>query len=99
MPKALHPLQIIDRPLITEKGTRLIGEDKYLFAVHLRANKHQIKEAVEIAFNVKVASVNVMIMKEKQRKTRTGRLTLGKTWKKAVVTLEEGHKLELFEGV
>ena len=99
MPKAPHPLDVIRRPLITEKATRLGGENKYAFEVRRHANKVQIKEAVEKAFEVRVEAVNVMIMKGKPRRTRGGRIKHRSDWKKAVVTLAEGDKLELFEGV
>ena len=99
MAKAPHPLDVILRPLITEKATRLNGENKYAFEVRRQVNKVQVKEAVQKAFNVRVASVNVMIMKGKPRRVRGGRIKHRPDWKKAVVTLAEGDKLELFEGI
>ena len=99
MPKAPHPLEVIVQPLITEKATRLGGENKYAFEVLPHVNKVQIKEAVEMAFDVRVAAVNVMVMKGKPRRSRGGRIKHRPDWKKAVVTLAEGHKLELFEGI
>ncbi len=99
MAKALHPLNVLVRPLITEKATRLSGEHKYAFEVQSHSNKVQIKEAVEKGFDVKVASVNVMIMKGKPHRVRGNRIKHRPNWKKAVVTLAEGYKLELFEGV
>ena len=72
--------------------------DKYVFEVDLRANKNQIKEAVQIAFNVRVSDVNTMKMKGKMK--RFGRkVTPRPDWKKAIVTLVEGDKIELFEGI
>jgi len=97
--KALHPTQVIIRPLITEKATRLAEQNKYVFEVHPEANKTQIKEAVEKAFGVKVTKVNVISLQRKARRTATGHLLLGRRWKKAIVTLAEGHRIELFEGV
>jgi len=99
MPKTPHPLDVILRPLITEKATRLGGENKYAFAVRGHANKVQIKEAVEKGFNVKVTAVNVMIMKGKPFRVRGNRIKHKPDWKKAVVTLAPGDKLELFEGI
>jgi large subunit ribosomal protein L23 len=99
MTKAIHPLDVLVRPLITEKATRLHGEHKYCFEVQKRANKMQVKEAVEKGFDVKVAHVNVMMMKGKPKRVRGNRIAHGPDWKKAVVTLREGFKLELFEGV
>ncbi|MER3397104.1 MAG: 50S ribosomal protein L23 [Chloroflexota bacterium] len=92
-------LEVLRRPIITEKTTTLAGEgNKYVFEVHPEANKLQIKEAVERAFNVEVAAVNTMWVKGKVR--RVGR-SRGRTspWKKAVVTLKPGHRIDLFEGV
>ncbi len=98
MPKAIHPYDVLVRPLITEKGTYLSGLSKYPFEVRLDANKLQVKEAVELAFNVRVASVNTMVMHGKMR--RVGKNTgLTKDWKKAIVTLEPGQTIEIFEGV
>ena len=51
MPKELHPYAVLLRPIITEKTTVLTGQDKYVFEVDIRANKNQIREAVQIAFN------------------------------------------------
>jgi len=99
MPKAPHALDIVLRPLITEKATRLAGESKYAFEVRLHANKAQIKVAVEKGFNVKVSSVNVLNMKGKPRRVRGNRIKHAPDWKKAVVTLMPGDKIELFEGV
>ena len=98
MPSELHPYAVLLRPLITEKSTMLAGDDKYVFEVDLRANKNQIKEAVELAFDVKVADVNTMKMKGKNK--RFGRrVTKQPDWKKAIVTLQAGHSIELFEGI
>jgi large subunit ribosomal protein L23 len=98
MPKQLHAYGIIMRPLITEKAQIMTGQGKYAFEVDKRANKMQIKEAVEVAFSVKVQEVNTSVMKGKRR--RYGRaLTKQPDWKKAIVTLAPGEKIELFEGV
>jgi large subunit ribosomal protein L23 len=98
MPKAIHPYAVLVRPLVTEKTTLLAGQQKYVFEVAKGANKHQIKEAVELAFSVRVNSVNTINVHPKAR--RFGRrVTYGRAWKKAVVTLAEGDKIELFEGV
>ena len=98
MPKQLNAFGIIMRPLITEKAQILTGQNKYAFEVDKRANKMQIKEAVEVAFNVRVDGVNTCVMKGKAR--RYGRrVTARPDWKKAIVTLAPGEKIELFEGV
>jgi large subunit ribosomal protein L23 len=98
MPKEIHPYAVLLRPIITEKSTVLTGSDKYVFEVDIRANKNQIKEAVQIAFNVRVVEVNTMVMKGKPK--RFGRkVTNRPDWKKAIVTLIPGDKIELFEGI
>ncbi len=98
MAKALHPYQVIDRPLITEKATILAGEGKYAFEVNRRANKKQIQSAIQTAFNVQVTKVNTMNVRGKTR--RTGRRTTHtRDWKKAIVTLIEGDTIQIFEGV
>lgn len=98
MPKEIHPYAILLRPIITEKTTVLTGADKYVFEVDVRANKNQIKDAVQIAFNVRVQEVNTMVMKGKPK--RFGRkVTNRPDWKKAIVTLVPGDKIELFEGI
>jgi large subunit ribosomal protein L23 len=98
MPKEIHPYAVLLRPIITEKTTVLTGADKYVFEVDLRANKNQIREAIQVAFNVRVAEVNTMVMKGKPK--RFGRkVTNRPDWKKAIVTLVAGDKIELFEGI
>jgi len=98
MPREIHPYAVLLRPIITEKSTVLTGSDKYVFEVDIRANKNQIKEAVQIAFNVRVVEVNTMVMKGKPK--RFGRkVTERPDWKKAIVTLVPGDKIELFEGI
>jgi large subunit ribosomal protein L23 len=99
--KSINPYSVIVRPLITEKSTDLAGASKYIFEVDLRANKPQIKAAVETAFDVTVLEVNTMVMKGKPRGNRRfGRkVTYGTDWKKAIVTLAADDKIELFEGV
>jgi len=94
----MHIYEVLSRPIVSEKNAALLAQNKYAFEVAKGANKPQIKEAVETAFKVKVASVNVIHVPGKRRR-------IGKGWgmtpsrKKAVVTLEAGHKIELFEGV
>lgn len=87
--------QIIKRPLRTEKSVA-DGEstNSYHFEVDLKANKIQIKEAVEKFFNVKVEDVRTLVRKGKQRRVR---FKIGRTkdWKKAVITLKEGSTIDL----
>jgi large subunit ribosomal protein L23 len=104
--------QIVKRPLLTEKGTRLretggtlpgtVGEDevrpKVFFEVSMDSNKIEIKQAVESLFNVKVADVHTQIVRGKEK--RVGRyIGLRPNWKKAIVTLNKGQKIDFFEGV
>ena len=94
----MHLYEVLRRPLITEKGTGLLAQNKYSFEVANRANKPQVKQAVEKAFDVKVTAVNVMTVPGKTR--RVGRRqVMTPSWKKAIVTLKPGDKITLFEGV
>jgi large subunit ribosomal protein L23 len=90
--------EVLHRPLVTEKNTALQAQGKYAFEVDGEANKEQIKRAVEKAFNVTVTKVNVVTMPGKRQRMR-GRLVLSPSWKKAIVTLKLGDKIEIFEGV
>lgn len=102
---ALTAAEIIIRPVISEKSIDESSRGKYTFAVHEKASKIQIKAAVEELYrkeNVTVTAVNVLTTKakEKRRGTRRGRI-VGHTspWRKAIVTLAPGQKIEFFEGV
>ncbi|HNP72112.1 MAG TPA: 50S ribosomal protein L23 [Kouleothrix sp.] len=90
--------QIIIRPLITEKNTNLMSLNKYSFEVDRSANKMQIKQAIEEVFNVTVTAVHTMNVRGKLRR-RGMRYGYTADWKKAIVTLAEGSRIELFEGV
>ena len=94
----MHPYEVLRRPIVTEK-TSLQGEQgRYTFEVHPQANKHQVKEAVERAFDVKVVAVNVITVPGKSR--RYGRHeSTPHAWKKATVRLAEGQSIGFFEGV
>jgi large subunit ribosomal protein L23 len=106
------PGQIIKRPLLTEKGTRLKEhggatpgtfteeqlKPQVLFEVSMDANKIEIKNAVEALFSVKVLDVHTQVMRGKEK--RIGRfMGMRPNWKKAIVTLAPGNKIEFFEGV
>lgn len=96
--RAVHRYEVLRFPLITEKNTLLQSQGKYAFEVAREANKQQVREAVEAVFKVKVAKVNIMTVAGKQH--RVGRRqVLSQSWKKAIVTLKSGDKIELFEGV
>lgn len=98
---AMNPYSMIVRPVISEKATMLAEQGKYVFEVAPGANKIQIKQAVEEVFaskKVQVESVNVFQVPGKQR--RVGRsVGMSKSWKKAIVTLRPGQRLDLFEGI
>jgi large subunit ribosomal protein L23 len=87
---------IIIKPLITEKSTHLQAtRNSYAFQVASSANKHQIKDAIEKQYNVKVMDVRTMNRKGKPRRARY-RMTTTSDWKKAVVVLDENSRIELF---
>jgi large subunit ribosomal protein L23 len=90
--------QIILRPLITEKNTNLMVYNKYSFEVDRNASKTQIRQAIEEIFKVSVTKVHTMNMRGKMRR-RGMRFGYTADWKKAIVTLAEGDRIELFEGV
>ncbi|HOI75241.1 MAG TPA: 50S ribosomal protein L23 [Syntrophales bacterium] len=91
--------EIVKKTILTEKSTVAKDEaNKYVFEVDPRANKIEIGQAIEKLFKVKVLDVNIMNIQGKSK--RTGRI-MGrrKSWKKAVVTLAPGSRIELYEGV
>ncbi len=94
----LSGYEIIRRPIITEKTTMLGEQGQYAFEVARTANKVDVKRAVEQVFKVNVRAVNIIHVRGKTR--RMGR-SQGVTapWKKAIVTLQEGQRIELFQGV
>ena len=93
----MDPGTVIIRPVISEKSYALIAEGKYTFRVHDRAHKTQIAHAGEEIFGVGVASVRTAKVraKPKRRGLHRGRT---RAWKKAVVQLAPGERIELFEG-
>ena len=93
---------VIRRPIITEKSNYLSTYlNQYVFEVEYRATKTMIKEAIETIFDVKVDRVNVMIVPAKQSRSMQNRQMRTRTnaYKKAVVTLAEGERIPIFEGV
>ena len=93
-----NPRDVLIRPLITERTTALMADNKYTFEVPLKANKVEIRQAVEQVFKVKVLDVNTVRVLGKTK--RMGR-TQGKRpdYKKAIVKLAPGERIEFFEGV
>jgi large subunit ribosomal protein L23 len=101
---ALTDDQVLIRPVITEKNTDLMEQDQYTFEVARVANKIQVREAVERLFNVRVKAVNTMNVKgsRRSRAIRRGRSRVygqERTWKKAIVTLFPGQRIDVFEQV
>ena len=94
----MNPHEIIIQPMITEKSTILQERGKYVFRIALRANKIQVKQAVESTFGVKVVDVNVTMVRGK-RKRYGPRLKKLPDTKKAVVTLRPGDRIQIIEGV
>jgi large subunit ribosomal protein L23 len=94
---SLHPAEILIKPVVSEKSYHLITENRYTFKVHKDAHKTQVRHAVEELFDVKVVAVNIVKMPPKPKRrgmikgTRSG-------WKKAIVELKPGDKIEIFEG-
>jgi large subunit ribosomal protein L23 len=95
----MHPYEVLQGPVISEKSHKGYAVSKYVFRVPIDANKIQVKEAVELAFkDVQVVDVNTSHVRGKER--RLGRHKgVTPDWKKAVVTLKPGQKIEYFEGV
>jgi len=94
--------EIIRRPIITEKTNYLSSYlNQYVFEVDSKANKTEIKEAIETIFDVKVVRINVMNVPAKQSRNMRNRQMRTRTsaYKKAIVTLAEGERIPIFEGV
>ena len=94
---SLHPNEVLLAPVVSEKSYSLITDRKYTFKVHKDSHKTQIRQAVEELFEVEVATVNIDKVQSKPK--RRG-LTRGRRpgWKKAIVQLRAGDRIEIFEG-
>jgi large subunit ribosomal protein L23 len=94
---SLHPSQVLIKPVVSEKSYEQIAQNKYTFRIHADAHKTQVRQAVEELFEVKVVGVNLIQMPAKPKRrgmtkgTRPG-------WKKAIVELKAGDKIDIFEG-
>ena len=97
----MHPYEILKRPVITEKSnfqSDILGQ--YTFEVDRRVNKHQVKQAVETVFDVTVERVRIINVPAKRARRYGRREVVRKPgWKKALVTLKPGDRIEFFEGV
>jgi len=93
----MDPRQVIIRPVVSEKSYALMADGKYTFRVHDRAHKTQIAQAIEEIFEVHVREVRTAKVrsKPKRRGLHNGR---SRSWKKAIVKLAPGERIELFEG-
>jgi large subunit ribosomal protein L23 len=92
------PRQVIVRPVVSEKSYAMIGDNRYTFEVEKGATKPQIASAIEEIFDVTVLKVNTMNVTGKPRRLRWKAGTT-RSWKKAIVTLKEGDKIEFFEAM
>ena len=96
----MNVYQVLRRPILTEKSDYQRDDNQYVFEVDRQANKLQIKEAVEIIFDVQVLKVNTMVMKPKRRRLGRKLVQARPAWKRAVVTLAPGERIQdFFEGV
>jgi large subunit ribosomal protein L23 len=95
----MHVYEIIKRPIDTEKTRYQAEGGKYTFEVDRRANKHQVKEAVEQIFDVEVLYVNTINVPAKRGRYGRRIVTRKPAWKKAIVTLAPGERIDIFEGV
>jgi large subunit ribosomal protein L23 len=94
----LHLYDVIRRPVVTEKSSAMNDElNQFVFEVAPNANKIQIREAVEIIFDVEVVKINTMVMPAKRGRRGRRWYQRARQWKKAIVTLEEGHTIKLFD--
>ena len=94
---AKNPRDVIIRPIVSEKSYNLIDQGKYTFEVAPGSNKTEIKQAVEVIFNVKVASVNTLNRIGKTKRTRFG-MGKRKDTKRAIITLKSGS-IDLFSNI
>ena len=93
----LHIYDVIKRPVITEKSTIQVDDlNQYVFEVANEANKLQIKEAVEVIFDVEVDKVRTMVQPAKRGRRGRNWYMRTRQWKKAIVTLAEGNEIDLF---
>jgi len=94
----METYEILVRPLITEKTTKQMAQRKYTFVVHEDANVQMIKKAVEEAFNVKVKDVNIGKVFGKKKRVRYNYVRTP-SYKKAIVTLYPGYKIDIIQNV
>ncbi len=93
----MHAREVLIAPVVSEKSYSLIEDNKYSFRVHDKAHKTQIRQAVEELFEVKVEGVNIVQVRSKPKRRGLSK-GVKPGWKKAIVQLREGDKIEIFEG-
>jgi len=89
--------QILLAPVVSEKSYSLIEDDKYSFRVHPRAHKTQVRQAVEELFDVTVVGVNIVNVRSKPKRRGFSKGTKP-GWKKAIVQVQAGDRIDIFEG-
>ena len=94
----MKSILVLKKPIVTEKSTAMNQESKYVFEIDTRANKMDVKNAVQSAFNVTVLKVNIMNIKGKKKRFGP-KITKLPDRKKAIVTLSQGDSITIFEGV
>jgi large subunit ribosomal protein L23 len=94
----MHVLQVLKKPVVTEKATLLQEQNKYVFEILQGANKAQVKEAIERGFKVSVTSVNIISQNTELVRRGNGRWQTRRSNKRAVVTVAPGDTIQLFEG-
>lgn len=88
--------EVLIKPVITEKATIISEQNKYVFKVAQKANKDQIKLAIKAIYKVDAVKINIVNVRGKERRLRLG-TGFTAAWKKAIVTIKDGEKIELFE--
>ena len=91
----MEPTDVIKMPIVTEKVTAAGEHNQYAFKVDRRATKTDVKKAIEAIYGVKVVDVRTQVRRERDRTYKYGRQP-GKTWKRAMVRVADGQKIELF---
>jgi len=91
----MEPTTVIKMPIVTEKVTAASEHNQYAFKVDNRATKTDVKQAIEAIYGVKVVDVKTQVRRERDRTYKYGKIP-GKTWKRAMVRVAEGQKIELF---
>lgn len=91
----MEPTTVIKMPIVTEKVTAAGEHNQYAFRVDQRATKTDVKKAIEAIYGVKVVDVRTQVRRERDRTYKYGKVA-GKTWKRAMVRVAEGQKIELF---